>query len=98
MIASFRDCWLEQFFCQDKRSKHIPADAEDRIFRKLQLLDDAANDLDLRVPPSNHFERLKGNLQGWHSIRVTKSWRLMFQWDGSSGQASKVYLDNHTYR
>jgi proteic killer suppression protein len=78
--------------------KHIPADAEDRLFRKLQLIDDASRDLDLRVPPSNHFERLKGPLRAWHSIRVTVGWRLVFQWNGRLGEATGLYLDNHTYR
>jgi proteic killer suppression protein len=98
MILSFRDDWLEHFYRHDKRSKHIPADARDRLFRKLQLIDDATNDLDLRTPPSNHFERLKGRLQDWHSIRVTDSWRLVFHWNGERGEASKVYFDNHGYR
>jgi proteic killer suppression protein len=98
MIMNFRDNWLEQFYRHDRRSKHVPADAEDRLFRKLQLIDDATNDLDLRSPPSNHFERLKGKLQDWHSIRVTASWRLIFRWNGGRGEASDVYLDNHSYR
>ena len=41
-----------------------------RLFRKLQMIDDATTDQDLRVPPSNHFEKLRGNLAGFHSIRV----------------------------
>ena len=98
MILSFRDNWLEQFFRHDKRSKHVPADAESRVFRKLQLLDDATADQDLRVPPSNHFEKLKGKLQDWHSIRVTDRWRLVFRWNGGRGEASNVYLDDHSYR
>jgi proteic killer suppression protein len=98
MIVSFRDGWLERFYRDDGRSKNIPANLEDRLFRKLQLIDDATTDQDLRVPPSNHFERLKGRLQGWHSIRVTDSWRLIFQWNGGRGEALKLYLDNHTYR
>ena len=98
MILSFRDKWLEQFYRNDQRSKHIPSDAEDRLFRKLQLIDDATTDLDLRAPPSNHFERLTGNLRGWHSIRVTGGWRLVFRWNGSTGEAAHLYLDHHTYR
>ena len=98
MIVSFRDSWLERFYRDDKRSKSIPTNLEDRLFRKLQLLDDATTDQDLRVPPSNHFEKLKGRLQGWHSIRVTEGWRLIFQWRGDRGEASHLYLDNHTYR
>jgi proteic killer suppression protein len=76
----------------------FPPDLEDRLFRKLQLLDDATSDQDLRAPPSNHFEKLRGKLKGFHSIRVNKQWRLVFQWNGSSGEASVVYLDDHSYR
>ncbi len=71
---------------------------EDRLFRKLQMLDDAATDGDLRVPPSNHFEKLRGTLAGWYSIRVNEQWRLVFRWHGGRGEASDVYLDDHSYR
>ena len=98
MIANFRDSWLERFYRDDRRSRNIPADLESRLFRKLQLIDDAITDQDLRSPPSSHFEKLKGRLQGWHSIRVAEGWRLIFQWSGDRGEASKLYRDNHTYR
>jgi proteic killer suppression protein len=52
----------------------------------------------LRVPPSNHFEKLRGKLADLHSIRVNKQWRLIFQWDGHRGEATGVYLDDHSYR
>src|SRR5262245_47020890 len=48
MIVSFRDDWLHKFFVNDVRSKKIPADLEDRLFRKLQMIDDATTDRDLR--------------------------------------------------
>jgi len=51
----------------------------------------------LRVPPSNHFEKLRGKLEGFHSIRVNDRWRLIFRWDGGRGEASGVYLDDHSY-
>lgn len=97
MILSFRDDWLREFFVGNGRSEKIPADLEDRLFRKIQMLDDATTDQDLRIPPANHFEKLKGNLDGYHSIRVNKRWRLIFRWDGSKGEADGVYLDNHRY-
>ncbi|HEY7550951.1 MAG TPA: type II toxin-antitoxin system RelE/ParE family toxin [Hyphomicrobiaceae bacterium] len=97
MIVDFRDGWLRAFFVDDVRSRNIPADLEDRLFRKLQMLDDAATDQDLRVPPSNHFEKLSGKLKGYHSIRVNQKWRLVFRWDGERGEASHVYLDDHSY-
>jgi proteic killer suppression protein len=98
MIVSFRDEWLRAFFVKDIASRNIPSDLKARLFRKLQMIDDAVNDQDLRVPPSNHFEKLRGNLDGWHSIRVNKQWRLVFRWEGRRGEASDIYLDDHSYR
>ncbi len=98
MIESFRDEWLRVFFVEDASSRKIPADIDSRLFRKLQMIDDAMTDQDLRVPPSNHFEKLRGNLEGWHSIRVNKQRRLVFQWNGGRGEASDIYLDDHSYR
>ena len=50
MIVGFRDDWLRAFFVDDVRSRNIPPDLESRVFRKLQMIDDAATDRDLRVP------------------------------------------------
>jgi proteic killer suppression protein len=98
MIVSFRDAWLRDFFVADVRSRNIPSDLESRLFRKLQMIDDATTDQDLRVPPSNHFEKLLGSLSGLHSIRVNRQWRLIFRWDGTRGEARDIYLDDHSYR
>jgi proteic killer suppression protein len=97
MIVSFRDDWLRAFFVDDIRSRNIPSDLGLRLFRKLQMIDDATTDQDLRVPPSNHFEKLRGKLADFHSIRVNKQWRLIFEWDGGRGEARRVYLDDHSY-
>lgn len=97
MIVSFRYSWLQTFFEDNVFTSRVPADIKNRVFRKLQILDDATTDNDLRSPPGNHFERLRGNLTGWHSIRVNKRWRLVFRWDGALGEASEVYLDDHSY-
>jgi proteic killer suppression protein len=97
MIVGFRDEWLRAFFVDDKRSRNIPADLETRLFRKLQMIDDANNDHDLRAPPSKHFEKLLGNLEAFHSIRVNNQWRLIFRWDGGRGEATGLYLDDHSY-
>ena len=98
MIVSFRDEWLRAFFVEDARERNIPADLESRLFRKLQMIDDATADQDLRAPPSNHFEKLRGKLAEFHSIRVNKQWRVVFRWDGSRGEARDVYLDGHSYK
>jgi proteic killer suppression protein len=98
MIVDFRDGWLRDFFVDDVRSRNIPSDLESRLFRRLQMIDDASTDQDLRIPPSNHFEKLRGKLADFHSIRVNKQWRLIFKWDGNRGEAADVHLDDHGYK
>ena len=98
MIVSFREEWLRAFFVEDVRSRNIPSDLADRLFRKLQMIDDAMTDQDLRVPPSNHFEKLRGELAEYHSIRINQKWRLIFRWNGKRGEAADIYLDDHSYR
>ena len=77
MILSFRDEWLRAFFTEDAKSRNIPSDLEDRLFRKLQMLDDATTDQDLRVPPSNHFEKLRGK-RGFIPFASTSNGALSF--------------------
>ena len=98
MIAGFRDDWLHDFFIDDIRSRRIPADLEKSLFRKLQMIDDAVQDQDLRVPPGNRFEKLRGNLEGLCSIRVNQRWRLIFEWKADRGEAHGIYLDDHSYQ
>ncbi len=98
MIVGFRDRQLRDFYVRDVRGKRIPANIESRLFRKLQMIDDAAGDADLRIPPSNHFEKLAGDLAGWRSIRANQQWRLIFRWDADLGKASDLYLDDHSDR
>jgi proteic killer suppression protein len=76
----------------------MPSEIKDRLFRKLQLIDDATCDLDLRSRQSNHFEKLREKLASKHSIRVSKQWRLVFACSGERGEAKDIYLDNHDYR
>jgi proteic killer suppression protein len=96
VIESWRDAWLRDFFLNDTFVRKVPSELRERTFRKLQMIDDASCDADLRIPPSNHFERLSGSLEGFHSIRVNERWRLIFQW--SNGEAHAIYLDDHSYR
>jgi len=96
MIESWRDAWLREFFVNDTYAKKLPSELRDRVFRKLQMIDDATSDEDLRIPLSNHFERLSGKLEGFSSIRVNERWRLIFRWNGT--EAEDIYLDDHSYR
>jgi proteic killer suppression protein len=94
MTVTFRDDWLRAFLVEDRRSRHISPDLESRVFRKLQMIDDATTDQDLRAPPSNHFEKLRGS--GGPPLDPRQ--RLVFRWDGSRGDAEGVHLDDHSYR
>ena len=96
MIKSFKQKALKDYWLEGKWSKKLPAEAGDRVLDKLDLINAATSEAELRCPPGNRFEHLSGNLKGWCSIRVTKQWRLVFKWD--NGEATQVYLDPHEYR
>ncbi|EER0916712.1 TPA: type II toxin-antitoxin system RelE/ParE family toxin [Escherichia coli] len=99
MIGSFKDGpggELARFYFTGVRGPGIPNQIEKALRRKLSLLDAASCETSLFVPPGNNYERLRGNLNGWSSIRVSLQWRLIFQW--RDGYAYDVYLDPHTYR
>lgn len=96
MAVDFRDAWLERFYEQDKGHRKIPVNIKNALYRKIQILDAANREDDLKVPPGNRFEYLKGKLIGWCSIRVNKQFRLIFKWD--EGVALQTYLDSHNYR
>ncbi|MCH1921643.1 type II toxin-antitoxin system RelE/ParE family toxin [Shewanella sp. A3A] len=95
MAVEFKDKWLEAFYEDDQRHRSIPASIEGALFRKLQILDAAVSESDLRIPPGNRFEHLEGNLSGWCSIRINKQYRLIFKWQ--DGVAVATYLDSHEY-
>jgi proteic killer suppression protein len=62
-----------------------------RAKRKLEAVHAAARLEDLRVPPSNHLEKLKGNLEEFHSIRINDQWRVIFRWiDGHAHDVAIV--------
>lgn len=96
MAVQFRDPWLEAFYLLDQSHSKIPGSLHSTLYRKLQILDAATREADLRSPPGNRFEHLKGGLSGWCSIRVNKQYRLIFRWD--EGVALDVWLDPHSYR
>ena len=66
-------------------TKGFPADLMNRAQRRLAQLDAATDLSDLKVPPSNQLEALKGDRNGQHSIRINQQWRLCFVWkDGDA--------------
>jgi len=79
MIASFRDKETERLW-QSGRSRRLPADLQLRAFKKLAILNAAVALDNLKVPPGNHLEALRGSRSGQHSIRVNDQYRVCFIW------------------
>lgn len=61
-------------------SKRYPPDIQEIARRKLKMLHASQNLKDLRIPPANRLEKLKGNLSSYHSIRVNQQWHIIFIW------------------
>lgn len=89
MIKSFRDRDTEHLF-RRQRVKRPGVDVQRVALRKLRMLDAATSLDDLRVPPANRLEKLKGDRAGQYSIRVNRRWRICFRW--RSGDAHDVEL------
>jgi len=79
MIRSFASKETERLF-RRKVSRKLPHDIQRRARIKLEVLDAAERLEDLRIPPSNHLEKLSGSREGQHSIRINNQWRICFQW------------------
>lgn len=79
MIQSFKDKEAEKIFRRE-RSLRLPADLLRPALRKLRMLHRAVSLEDLRVPPANHLEKLKGDRAGQYSIRINDQWRVCFRW------------------
>jgi proteic killer suppression protein len=89
-IHSFRDAATEDLFHNRKtsRTRHFPPDILKVALRKLDVLNGAHRLDDLRSPPANRLESLKGDLAEFHSIRVNDQWRLIFRWDEGAHDVS----------
>ena len=84
MIRGFKDNETEKVF-NGRFSKILPQDIQRVAERKLIMLHRAATLNDLRIPPSNRLEALKGNRKGQHSVRINDQWRICFDWlDGDA--------------
>jgi toxin HigB-1 len=85
MIVNFGDDETATIW-SGRQSRRLPPDIQTPALRKLRLLNNAKRLEDLRVPPGNRLEALRGRRTGWHSIRVNDQWRICFIWK-----------DNHAY-
>lgn len=79
MIKSFRCKETEKVYRRDV-SRKLPQNLQRIAMRKLWILDAALDLKDLRVPPANHLEALRGNREEQYSIRINQQWRICFRW------------------
>jgi proteic killer suppression protein len=79
---------------RNRFGKGFPADLVKRTRAMLSALDAAVVVEDLRFPPGNHLEELKGNRAGQHSIRINDQWRICFRWT-EQGPADVEIVDYH---
>ncbi len=79
MIKTFADKETKRVF-HGRSSRKLPGDIQARAHRKLLILDQARSLQDLRVPPGNQLEVLKGDRARQHSIRINRQWRICFLW------------------
>ncbi len=94
-IQSFADRTVERFFREGRINKRVGwAGVAKMATRKLDMLDYSEKLSDLASPPGNRLEALKGDLKGFHSIRINDQWRVVFRWTGA-GPGSVDIRDYH---
>jgi len=93
MIRSFADRETALVW-NGERSRKLPGDMQPVALRKLRLLHQARTLSDLRIPPGNRLEALKGSRRGEHSIRVNDQWRICFVWKEGGAEHVEI-VDYH---
>lgn len=93
MLRSFRDRDTERVW-QRLSVRKLGPDVQRAALRKLVILDAAETLQDLRVPPGNRLEKLKGNRSSQHSIRINDQWRICFRWT-TAGPEDVEITDYH---
>lgn len=93
MIASFRDSETATVW-SGRHSRKLPTDIQDAALRKLRLLNNAQRLDDLRIPPANRLEALKGDRKGQYSIRINQQWRICFVWTQNNAHQVEI-VDYH---
>lgn len=93
MIRSFADRET-RFIWEGKRSRKLPPDVQPTARRKLRMLNNARSLNDLRVPPGNRLEALKGKRNRQFSIRINNQWRICFEWHENAAHHVEI-VDYH---
>lgn len=92
MIKSFRSKETEKIYLREVSSK-LPIDIQQASLRKLRMINNAKSINDLRIPPANRLEKLKGDREGQYSIRINDQWRICFIWQ--AGDAYEVEVTDY---
>jgi toxin HigB-1 len=79
VIRTWRDKEAEALFSR-LRSRRLPSDLQTVALRKLRMLSEADSIDDLRIPPANRLEKMRGDREGQWSIRINDQWRICFEW------------------
>lgn len=97
MILSFGDPASEDLYHgrATNRVRRFPPGIISPALRKLDMLEAAHQLTDLRAPPGNRLETLKGRWEGFHSIRINEQWRVVFRWE-RGGAAQVTIIDYHS--
>lgn len=85
---------LEAFHVHGIPPKYIPSELRSTVRRELIMLDSSHNINDLRTPPGNRLERLKGDMRDYHAIRVNSRYRIVFRWT-ERGVEDVDFIDYH---
>jgi len=93
MIKSFGDKETEKIW-NGIASRKLPNEIQNVARRKLRMINNSQNVIDLRIPPTNHLEKLSGNLSGFHSIRINNKWRIIFKWENDTAFEVQI-VDYH---
>jgi proteic killer suppression protein len=93
MIISFGSKETEQIW-NGNRVKKIPLEIQNIARRKMRMINNSQDIMDLRIPPSNRLEKLSGNLKEFYSIRINKQWRTLFLWNNGNASDVKI-VDYH---
>lgn len=93
MIISFGDKETEKIW-NGTVSKKLPREIQEIARRKLRMLNNAVDLNDLKIPPANRLEKLKGNLNDYHSVRINNQWRIIFKWQNGNAFETQI-VDYH---
>ena len=93
MIVSFGSRDTEKIW-KGEQIRGLSLEIQEIARRKLRMINNSVNLMDLRIPPANRLEKLSGKMKNYYSIRLNDKWRIIFKW--TSGNASEVeIIDYH---